>query len=146
MKTPEFSGFSYIYGNDLADNISDDYAELLKEALTTLVLVFFAMYLFVGFKDSIFASVTLPLAFLTTFILLYYGGYTMNFLTNFSLILSFGIAIDTIIVIVQGASSKIRVGYNPSSAIMLALREYAIPIISGVMTTIVVFIPMMTLP
>lgn len=146
MSTPEFSGFSYIYGNDLADNISDDYAELLKEALTTLVLVFFAMYLFVGFKDSIFASVTLPLAFLTTFILLYYGGYTMNFLTNFSLILSFGIAIDTIIVIVQGASSKIRVGYNPSSAIMLALREYAIPIISWVMTTIVVFIPMMTLP
>ncbi len=29
---------------------------------------------------------------------------------------------------------------------MLALREYAVPIISGVMTTIVVFIPMMTLP
>lgn len=29
---------------------------------------------------------------------------------------------------------------------MLALREYAVPIISGVMTTIVVFIPMMFLP
>ena len=59
------------------------------------------MYLFVGFRDSLFASVTLPLAFLSTFMLLYYGGYTMNFLTNFSLILSFGIAVDTIIVIVQ---------------------------------------------
>jgi multidrug efflux pump subunit AcrB len=70
----------------------------------------------------------------------------MNFLTNFSLILSFGIAVDTIIVIVQAASSKIRVGYNPQSAIMLALREYGVPVISGVMTTIVVFIPMMTLP
>lgn len=70
----------------------------------------------------------------------------MNFLTNFSLILSFGIAIDTIIVIVQAASAKLRVGYDPQSAIMLALREYATPIISGVMTTIVVFIPMMFLP
>ena len=29
---------------------------------------------------------------------------------------------------------------------MLALREYAVPVISGVMTTIVVFIPMMLLP
>jgi multidrug efflux pump subunit AcrB len=54
----------------------------------------------------------------------------MNFLTNFSLILSFGIAVDTIIVIVQAASAKIRVGYDPESAIMLALREYAVPIIS----------------
>ncbi len=73
----------------------------MKEAITTLVLVFIAMYLFVGFRDSLFATLTLPLAFLTTFILLYYFGYTLNFLTNFSLILSFGIAVDTIIVIVQ---------------------------------------------
>jgi multidrug efflux pump subunit AcrB len=146
MKTPEFKDFGYKYWNDLADTISDDYTELLHEAVTTLILVFVAMYLFVGFKDSVFASVTLPLAFLATFLLLYYGGYTMNFLTNFSLILSFGIAVDTIIVIVQAASAKIRVGYDPRSAIMLALREYAVPIIAWVMTTIVVFIPMMTLP
>ena len=141
-----FSDFWYHYGNDLADTINDDYQELLHEATITLALVFVAMYLFVGFKDSVFATITLPLAFLATFLLLYYNGYTMNFLTNFSLILSFGIAVDTIIVIVQAASAKIRVGYNPESAIMLALREYAVPIIAGVMTTIVVFIPMMTLP
>jgi multidrug efflux pump subunit AcrB len=49
-------------------------------------------------------------------------------------------------VIVQGASAKLRVGYHPRTAIMLSLREYAVPIISGVLTTIVVFIPMMTLP
>lgn len=146
MKTPEFQDFGYKYGNDLADTINDDYEELLHEALITLALVFVAMYLFVGFKDSLFATVTLPLAFLATFLLLYYGGYTMNFLTNFSLILSFGIAVDTIIVIVQAASAKMRVGYDPESAIMLALREYAVPIIAGVTTTIVVFIPMMTLP
>ena len=29
---------------------------------------------------------------------------------------------------------------------MLALREYAVPVIAGVMTTIVVFVPMMMLP
>ena len=146
FQTPEFQDFNYKYGSDLADTIHDDYNELLREAAITLALVFVAMYLFVGFRDSVFASITLPLAFLATFLLLYYGGYTMNFLTNFSLILSFGIAVDTIIVIVQAASAKIRVGYDPSSAIMLALHEYAVPIIAGVMTTIVVFIPMMALP
>ncbi len=142
----DFADFGAVYAIDLADTIRDDYKELAKEAITTLVLVFIAMYMFVWFRDSLFASITLPLAFLSTFILLYYNGYTMNFLTNFSLILSFGIAVDTIIVIVQAASAKIRVWYDPESAIMLALREYAVPIISWVMTTIVVFIPMMTLP
>jgi multidrug efflux pump subunit AcrB len=142
----EYKDFSYVFALDLADNIRDDYGELAHEAIITLILVFIAMYLFVWFSDSVFASITLPLAFLSTFLLLFYGGYTMNFLTNFSLILSFGIAVDTIIVIVQAASTKIRVWYNPETAIMLALREYGIPIISWVMTTIVVFIPMMTLP
>lgn len=142
----EYKDFSYVFSLDIADTIRDDYVELAREAVTTLILVFIAMYLFVWFRDSLFASITLPLAFLSTLMLLYYGGYTMNFLTNFSLILSFGIAVDTIIVIVQGASAKLRVWYDPESAIMLALREYAMPIISWVMTTIVVFIPMMALP
>lgn len=146
MKLPEYKDVSYQYSTDLADNIIDDYKELLNEAVTTIALVFVVMYLFVGFRDSLFATLTLPLAFLSTFALLYYGGYTLNFLTNFSFILSFGIAVDTIIVIVQAASAKQRVGYDPKSAILLALKEYAIPILSGVMTTIMAFVPMMTLP
>lgn len=43
----EFKNFGYTFGIDLADNIRDDYAELLKEAITTLILVFIAMYAFV---------------------------------------------------------------------------------------------------
>lgn len=146
FQTEKFKGLAFMYGNDMADLIRDDYKELFREAVITLMLVFVAMYLFVGFKDSVFATLTLPLAFLATFLMLYYGGYSLNFLTNFSFILSFGIAVDTIIVIVQAASAKLRIGYNPRSAIMLALREYAVPIIVWVSTTIVVFIPMMTLP
>lgn len=144
--TQAFSDFSFVYANDLADTIHDDYKELAREALTTLALVFFSMYLFVGFKDSLFATLTLPLAFFSTFILLKLFWFSLNFLTNFSLILSFWIAVDTIIVIVQAASAKLRVWFDPRTAILLALKEYAVPIISWVTTTIVVFIPMMTLP
>lgn len=146
LENPEYSGVFYRFSNDLADNIIDDYRELLKEAMITIALVFVIMYLFVGFRDSLFATLTLPLAFLSTFALLHFGGYTLNFLTNFSFILSFGIAVDTIIVIVQAASMKQRVGYDPKTAILLALKEYAVPITAGVMTTIVAFVPMMTLP
>ncbi len=145
-KDAEFQNLKFLYITDLADTIRDDYVGLSHEAITTLILVFITMYIFVGFMDSLFATLTLPLAFLSTFILLYFFGYSLNFLTNFSLILSFGIAVDTIIVIVQAASAKVSIGYEPRSAIMLALREYSIPIIAGVSTTIVVFIPMMALP
>ena len=144
--TPEFAGYHYAYTLDLATVIIDDYNNLFHEAFVTIALVFITMIIFVGFADSLFAIVTLPLAYLATFIILYAGGYTMNFLTNFSLILSFGIAIDTIIVIVQAASTKIRTGYDPRAAILLALREYSSPLSAGVICTIVVFLPLVFLP
>lgn len=109
LTTEKYKGIKVAYSNDQADTIGDDYAELMHEALTTLVLVFLVMWLFIGFRDSLFATITLPLAFLVTFIFLDKLGYSLNFLTNFSLVLSFGIAVDTIIVIVQAASAKIRV-------------------------------------
>ena len=84
---PEFQNLKFHYITDLADTIRDDYAGLLHEAITTLILVFITMYIFVWFMDSLFATLTLPLAFLSTFILLYSFGYSLNFLTNFSLIL-----------------------------------------------------------
>jgi multidrug efflux pump subunit AcrB len=96
----------------------------------TIILVFLAMFLFVGWRDALFAIIALPLAFLATFIMLDGFGYTMNFLTNFSLIISFGIAIDTVIVIVEAASVNQKLGYNPRTAITLALRHYAVPVIS----------------
>jgi len=146
FQTPEFAGYHFAYTYDLAEANIEDYNTLFHEAFVTITLVFITMVIFVGFSDSIFATFTLPLAYLSTFIVLNAGGYSMNFLTNFSLILSFGIAIDTIIVIVQAASTKIRVGYEPRTAIMLALREYASPIAAGVSCTIVVFLPLIFLP
>lgn len=146
LQTPEFKGVKVAYSMDLADNINDDYKELTHEAVVTTSLVFVVMWLFVGFFDALFATLTLPLAFFMTFILLNAFGFSLNFLTNLSLILSFGIAVDTIVVIVQAASTKIRVGHEPRSAIMIALREYSIPISAGVMTTILAFVPMMVLP
>lgn len=146
LATPEFAGIKIAYTNDLGSIIIRDYVDLGKSALSTFGLVFIIMFLFVGLFDAVFATITLPLAFLCTFIILQSVGFSMNFLTNFSLLLSFGIAIDTIVVIVQAANAKLRLGYNPRSAIMLALREYAVPVIAGVSTTIVVFVPMMVLP
>jgi len=57
--------------------------------------------LFVGLRESLIASILLPLAFFITFVFLDSINYSLNFLTNFSLVLTLGIAIDTMIVIIE---------------------------------------------
>lgn len=146
LATPEFSEYRAVFTGDLVEAIRDDYGALGRDAIITVVLVFINMFLLIGFKDAVISTLLLPLAYFATFGILYSGGYSLNFLTNFSLVLSFGIAIDTIIVIVQGAGAKSRLGYDPSTAVLLAIREYSIPLIAGVMTSIVAFLPMITLP
>lgn len=67
-------------------------------------------------------------------------------MTNFSLVLTLGIAIDVTIVIIEAASEYARVGYKPRNAVLMAIRDYSKPLIAGTATTLVVFIPMMVLP
>ena len=67
-------------------------------------------------------------------------------MTNFSLVLSLTIWIDTIIVIVEWASEKQKLGYDKKYAILLAIKEFNAPLISGTLTTLVVFLPMLSLP
>lgn len=140
------SNYGYEFSHDIAEIVTSNYTDLAKEAINTLFLVFIGMFFFVGFKDALFSIIVIPLAFLWTFLTLYKWWYSMNMLTNFSLIIAFGIAIDTVVVFVQAASIKIRVGFNPKTAIALALKEYAIPTIIGVITTVIVFVPMLVLP
>lgn len=70
----------------------------------------------------------------------------MNTLTNFSLIICLGIAVDTATVIIQGASEYIKAGYKPMHAALLSVKTYKNSLISGTATTVVVFIPLMSLP
>ena len=70
----------------------------------------------------------------------------MNTLTNFSLIICLGIAVDTATVVIQGASEYIKEGYKPIHAALLSVKTYKNSLISGTATTVVVFIPLMSLP
>lgn len=146
MQKQSYDGLKYDIVQDVSDILIDDYDDLLKNILTTLFLVFATLLTFIWLKEWIIATSIIPLAYFITFIVLNYMGYKLNFLTNFSLILSLWVAIDTIIVIIEWASNNMRLWYNPKTAVILAGRDYRVALISGTMTTLAAFFPIMSLP
>lgn len=142
----EYEWINYVYSVDIAESINDDYWELAVNWLTTLILVFLVMFFFVWLKEWLIATITVPLAFFVTFFVLDQLWLSLNFLTNFSLIVCFWIAIDATVVVIQWAHEKMREWFNPKTAVLLSVRDYKIPLIAWTMTTLVVFLPMMTLP
>lgn len=143
---PDYEWLSIEYTKDMGENIKQDYASLWKTALTTIVLVFITILFFVWFTEGIIASLLIPLAFFITFIVLDAVWLSMNFLTNFSLVLTLWIAIDTVIVIIEWASEKMKLWYSRRSAIMLSIRDFKSPLISWTSTTLVAFLPLIFLP
>jgi len=142
----DYKWLSYTTTLDMAEILNEDYDKLSKNWLQTLILVFIALLIFVWFKESLIATITLPLAFFIAFIVLKNIWLSLNFLTNFSFIITFWIAIDTTIVIIEWAHERIKQWFNPKNAILLAVKEYKTPLISWTATTIFVFIPLLTLP
>lgn len=144
--TPGFEEMNVAYSQDLWEVIIEDYKNLGVTAIQTLVLVFLTIFIFVWFRESLIASILLPLAFLITFTVLNAAWFSLNFLTNFSLVLTLGIAIDTIIVIIEWASERQKLWYSRKNAVILAVRDLKSPLISGTMTTLAAFLPMIFLP
>ncbi|MBS8121591.1 efflux RND transporter permease subunit [Candidatus Vampirococcus lugosii] len=63
FETNDFNGIEYLYTSDLASTIIKDYKSLAKNGGTTVFLVFILLLIFVGFKQSLLATLILPLSF-----------------------------------------------------------------------------------
>ena len=101
-------GWQIDYGYDLAEIIGEDYSNLGWNAVQTMILVFACVFFFIGIKESLIAAITIPLAFMISILTLNWMGLSLNFMTNFSLVLSFGIAIDLTLVIIEETTKKTK--------------------------------------
>lgn len=123
--------------------IRADLSNLLTSGSMTVVIVLLVLILFLGWKEALLASMVVPLTFLITFIFLNPLGYTINFLTLFSLILALGILVDASIVVTENIFSMLEKGNTPYESALLTIKEFQKPLISGTLTTVFVFLPML---
>ena len=146
MSASKYKDLSYTYTTDLAETIRKDYNNLTSSGLQTLIIVFLCMLVFVSIKEALIGVLSIPLAFFITFMVLDYQGRTLNFLTNFSLVLTLGIIIDLAIVIAEAAYNNMKLWFHAKTAVWMASRDYSTPLIAGTATTIIVFVPLLFLP
>ncbi|MCB9798178.1 efflux RND transporter permease subunit [Candidatus Nomurabacteria bacterium] len=125
-----------------ADYIERDLGNLTKNGIQTIILIFLLLYFFLGVKEAVLAGLSIPLTFFVGFIILSYLGYTLNFLTLFSLILSLGVLVDSAIVITEAIYVNKKEGLTAKESARKAIREFRLPLIAGVLTTVFAFLPM----
>lgn len=138
----DYKGIKFVQLINEAKEVQDSFTELSGNFASTIGLVFLVLFLFLGLRQASIASLSVPLTFLSTFIIMQVLGITLNFLSLFSLLLALGLVVDDAIVIVQ-ASSKYSEKFNPQETGLLVFRDFVVPIWTTTITTIWAFVPLL---
>ena len=140
-------------------NVFYDRAELVSKAvgavssalLEATVIVVVLLVLFLGnMRAALTVALVLPLAALITFILMRGFNMSANLMSLGGLAIAIGMLVDAAVVVVENIVQ--RLAHDPTAGklprlhtIYRAVREVAVPVTSGIVIIITVFLPLLTL-
>jgi HAE1 family hydrophobic/amphiphilic exporter-1 len=100
--------------------------------------------LFLGLRQAIISSLTVPLTFLSAFFVMNLIGMSINFLSLFAFLLALGLLVDDTIVVVSAMTSYYKLGkFTPMQTGLLVWKDTIVPIWSTTITTIWSFVPLL---
>lgn len=129
--------------DDTTSFIEDTISNLENSIILGMILVIFILFLFLGFRNALFAGLAIPLSMFLSFIILQQSDNTLNQMVLFGLILALGMLVDNAIVVVENVYRLFGLGYSPIEATMKGVGEIAMPIISSTLTTLAAFVPLL---
>ena len=132
--------------NDMSDRTRQQVADLENNIISGVILVVLVLMFFMGFRNSLFVGVAIPLSMVISFLVLGAMGATLNMMVLFSLILALGMLVDNGIVIIENIYRYREEGYGAFEAARYGVGEVAWPIITSTATTLAAFLPLAMWP
>ena len=136
---------------DRAQLVDKAVGAVAKALLEATVLVVVLLGLFLGnIRAALTVAMVLPLSALITFILMRSFGMSANLMSLGGLAIAIGMLVDAAVVVVENIVQ--RLAHDPTAGklprlhlIYRAVREVAVPVTSGILIIITVFLPLLTL-
>ncbi|MFP4496823.1 MAG: efflux RND transporter permease subunit [Vulcanimicrobiota bacterium] len=136
-------GFELLLAYDRSEQIKNTIKTLQENALQGAILAVLVVLFFLGSIRSTFAiAISIPVSVLVAMLLLYFSGNTINMITLVGFILVVGNIVDSSIVVLENIYRHLEEGESLVEAAVNGASEVGEAIFAGVMTSIVVFIPL----
>ena len=128
---------------DFATQIRQQIGSLEGNVLTGIVAVSIIALLLISWRAAIITGVFIFSVLATTLGILYLAGISLNTISLFGVILALGLFVDDAIVITEAIVAFREEGDPPLEVIKKAIRRVGAASVSGTITTILVFAPML---
>ncbi len=148
---PRFpDGVTYSVPYDTTTYVKVAINNVVENLYMAVLLVVIIIYIFLGsWRPTIIPSIAIPVALVGTFAVMYaFGGFSINFLTLFGLVLAIGTVVDDSILVVENVEVVMDKypDYTMRQVLKANMIELINPILSTTLVLIAVFIPVSMLP
>lgn len=120
---------------------------LIENGIFGLILVFLVLTLFLRPSLAFFVMLGIPISFLGSMLFLDPLGISINLASLFGFILVLGIVVDDAIIVGESVFTQFQKHGGPGVAASIAgTKKVAVPVTFAVLTTVVAFLPILTIP
>jgi|AntRauTorcE11897_2_1112592.scaffolds.fasta_scaffold04525_3 HAE1 family hydrophobic/amphiphilic exporter-1 len=127
---------------DQAEYIEQSINSVYRNAIIGGLLAVLVLFVFLrNFRSTIIIALTIPISVVSTFLLLYFSGLTINIVSLGGLALGIGMLVDNSIVVLENIYRYKQYGLNRVEAASRGSEEVGMAIAASTFTTIVVFLP-----
>ncbi len=129
---------------DRTQTIRASVHEVQVTLMVSIALVVMVIFIFLrNFWATVIPSITVPLALVGTFAVMFLLGYSLDNLSLMALTIAVGFVVDDAIVMLENIYRHIEEGMEPMEAALKGAGEIGFTIISISMSLIAVFIPLL---
>ncbi len=122
--------------------IRDALQEVKLTLVVAVVLVILVVLLFLGnWRAALIPIVTVPVALVATFGLMYSCHFSLNILTMMALTVATGFVVDDAIVVIENANRHLAQGLTPTQAALRAIKETGATLVTMSLSLLAVFSP-----
>jgi len=134
--------------------VHQDQTKLLKLSIDNLktslwigsVLAILIMFFFLkDVKSPLIIAISIPVSLIVSILMMYWFDLSINIISLSGLILGVGMMIDNAIIVIDNITQKLEEGSNLLHACVEGTNEIITPLISSVLTTCSVFLPLLFL-
>jgi multidrug efflux pump subunit AcrB len=132
--------------NDASGFVRDSVAEVVQEMITAAILTGLTVLLFLGsWRSTLIVATSIPLAILSSLLVLHYTGQTINVMTLGGLALAVGILVDDATVMIENIDSHLEGGADLEEGIIAAANQIVVPTLVATLCICIVWLPLFQL-
>jgi len=137
--------FELAYIEDQSLSISSLLSVVISNAAIGFALVVMVLFLFLDLRTSFWTAAGIPVSFLAVLLYMYLADISINYITLAAIITVLGMLVDHGIVIAEVVHANKEKGMAPVDAVLAGVPAVLAPVVTTILTTIVAFLPLLSI-